>query len=258
MTRREIERRIASGHLHPIHRGVYAVGHPTLTFVARCHAALLAVGRGVALSHRTAAVVEGLLGDDGGAIHLTSGPPNRRGPSGVITHRSARAVLTVQRHGLPVTPPARTLADLAATRPDELPKALNEALVRKLVRPHDLHPSGRGAAALRALLDHGPTATRSEAERRLLRLVSKAQLTRPETNARLRRYEVDALWRDERLVVEIDGFAAHGTRRAFERDRARDADLIGAGYRVVRFTWRQLTAEPERVVAALAAALARG
>jgi very-short-patch-repair endonuclease len=67
---------------------------------------------------------------------------------------------------------------------------------------------------------------------------------------------VDFLWPEQRLIVETDGFGAHGTRRAFERDRQRDARLQAAGYRVLRFTWRQLLDEPEVVAARLAAALA--
>ena len=70
-------------------------------------------------------------------------------------------------------------------------------------------------------------------------------------------HEVDALWRAQRLIVEIDGFDAHGTRAAFERDRRRDAHLVAAGHRVIRITWRQLRDEPELTVARLAAALAQ-
>lgn len=176
----------------------------------------------------------------------------------MILHRAALTAAEVGLvHNLPTTSPARTLTDLAGSHPGELPRALNEALVRKLVEPHQLRPAGRGALALRALLVEGLSPTRSEAERRLLKLILRAQLPRPETNVPLRGYEVDALWRAPAIVVEIDGFAAHGTKRAFERDRARDADLTAAGYRVMRFTWRQLTVQPERVVATLAAALAR-
>lgn len=258
VTRREIERRLASGHIHTIHRGVYAVGHPKLSPLSHARAALIAVGPHSALSHRTAAVQLELVAPDGGPIHLTHNPPHRRGPTGVILHRAALTAAEVGLvHNLPTTSPARTLTDLAGSHPGELPRALNEALVRKLVEPHQLRPAGRGALALRALLVEGLSPTRSEAERRLLKLILRAQLPRPETNVPLRGYEVDALWRAPAIVVEIDGFAAHGTKRAFERDRARDADLTAAGYRVMRFTWRQLTVQPERVVATLAAALAR-
>jgi very-short-patch-repair endonuclease len=69
-------------------------------------------------------------------------------------------------------------------------------------------------------------------------------------------YELDFCWPDHRLVVEVDGYRVHGHRTAFERDRARDAALVAAGYRVIRLTWRQLTEQPLLVVANLARALA--
>src|SRR5687767_14033661 len=97
--------------------------------------------------------------------------------------------------------------------------------------------------------------TRSEAEREFLGLIRAAQLPQPETNARLGRWEVNALWRRRRFVVEVDSFAFHSTREAFERDRRKDADLMAAGYRVQRVTWRQLLDEREAVVARLARAL---
>jgi very-short-patch-repair endonuclease len=100
--------------------------------------------------------------------------------------------------------------------------------------------------------------TRSEAERRLKHLIAKAALRPPATNVRIGRYEVDAVWMRERLVVEVDGFAFHGHRAAFERDRRRDAELAARGFRVIRVTWRQLVDESEAVIARLAAALAAG
>ncbi len=86
--------------------------------------------------------------------------------------------------------------------------------------------------------------TRSEAERKLLELLRDARLPPPETNARVLGYEVDFLWRAQKLVVEVDGYAFHGHRAAFERDRAKDQVLVAAGYRVIRVTWRQLEREP--------------
>jgi very-short-patch-repair endonuclease len=104
--------------------------------------------------------------------------------------------------------------------------------------------------------DEGATAmTRSEAERRLLRLIRAAGLPLPNTNARLDPFEVDFLWPGHRLVVEVDGFAFHSSRAAFERDRARDAELTARGYRVIRVTWRQTAAEPYVAVARIAQAL---
>jgi very-short-patch-repair endonuclease len=91
----------------------------------------------------------------------------------------------------------------------------------------------------------------------LLRIVAAAGLPRPITNTRVHGFEVDAYWPDERVVVECDGFAPHGHRRAFEGDRARDAQLAALGYVVVRFTARQLEREPMLVAARLAAVLVR-
>ena len=85
--------------------------------------------------------------------------------------------------------------------------------------------------------------TRSEAEEVFLALCGRFRLAAPEVNARLEGHEVDFLWRNHRLVAEIDGYAAHGTRSAFHRDRRRDSDLLLAGYRVVRFTWSQLESD---------------
>lgn len=89
----------------------------------------------------------------------------------------------------------------------------------------------------------------------MLGLIRAAGLPTPEVNVRVAGHEVDLLWRAQRLVVEVDGFAFHSSRAAFERDRLRDADLLAAGYRVIRITWRRLTQEPEAVVASLAVAL---
>ena len=88
-------------------------------------------------------------------------------------------------------------------------------------------------------------------------MIRAAKLPPPRTNMRVCGYEVDFVWSNERLIVEVDGFAVHSTRAAFERDRARDRALPAAGYVVLRVTWRQLVHEPELVVAELAAALVR-
>ena len=100
--------------------------------------------------------------------------------------------------------------------------------------------------------------TRSKAERALLDLVTRGGLPRPQTNVRVVGHEVDTLWRSERLIVEVDGYAYHSHREAFERDRRRDAELQAAGYRVLRVTWRRIASEPESLLVTLAQALARG
>ena len=167
--------------------------------------------------------------------------------------------------GIRVTSAARTLLDLATVLPPSLlERAIAEAQVRGIARKRDLvdqlerNRGRRGTRALRQLLDlaGGPAFTRSAAERRLLRLVRAAELPTPEVNARVGGFEVDFVWRDQRLVVEIDGFTYHASRAAFERDRQRDSILAARGYTVIRVTWRQLVDAPEAVVARLATALA--
>jgi very-short-patch-repair endonuclease len=168
-------------------------------------------------------------------------------------------------HGIPITTAARTIVDLAGqARLRELEQALAEAERRGLVRRRELYEvltratDRHGAPALRALIeaDAAPALTRSEAEERLLALIRAAELPQPEVNGRIGRYEVDFLWRDQALIVEVDGFAFHSSRASFEADRLRDAELGAHGYRVMRVTWRQIVDSPEAVVARIAATLA--
>jgi very-short-patch-repair endonuclease len=264
-----IDRRLRAGRLHAVHRGIYLVGHTVMVQGAREVAALLACGRGAVVSHLSAANLLKLLPYPANTRPVEITLPGRqiaRRP-GIRVHRvkalgeqDVRAV-----DGIPVTSPARTLLDLAVVvSTSELERALAEAQVRRLVRRGDLrdqlerNPGRSGVRALRRAVEvpGGPAATRSEAERRLLRLVRAAELPVPRVNARLRGHEVDFLWTEQRLVAEVDGYAYHANRRAFERDRERDARLAAAGYAVLRLTWRQLVSEPEAVVARLATALA--
>jgi very-short-patch-repair endonuclease len=222
-------------------------------------AALLAVGKPAALSHRAAAVVDEMLPPDARAIDVTVIGRRARSRPGIVVH-SAAELTVVRKRGLPVTTPARTLLDLATSLPSAvLERAYAEAQVRRLVTPDDVRAelaTHRGAPAMRRILDTTEP-TRNAIERRLAALVRRAGLPRPKYNAPLHGYEVDALWEAERLVVETDGWATHGHRAAFERDRAKAADLVARGYVVLRFTWRQIVSDPDLVAARIAAALAR-
>lgn len=255
-----IARRRRTGRLISIHRGVYAVGHTALPALGREQAALLACGPGSVLSHHSAALVWRLLPTHDGPVHLTV-QSHRRAPSGVRVHHTAALPCREMRvrEGLRVTAPARTLLDLAATDRAAFERALNEALVRRMVSRAELEAAiagrRRGVARLRRALEGGPTATRSALERGLLALVGRAELPRPQTNVRVGRWEVDALWPRQRLIVELDGYAGHSTRHAFEADRLRDAEHQAAGYRTIRITHHQLTTRPEAVTARLAMAL---
>jgi very-short-patch-repair endonuclease len=241
-----ISDRIAVRRLHRIHRGVYAVGHPTLSEKGRWMAAVLACGENAALSHTSAAELWGIRrrvrrlseagGDAGlGPVHVsvpsTAGKRKRRG---IVLHRSTTLMARhcTRRDVIPVTNPARTLADLRPLlSPAQFTAALREAEFLRLPIG-DQHESG-GA--------------RTELEDHMLALCRRHRLPKPEVNVRVSRYEVDFLWREQRLIIEVDGWDAHRTRSAFEEDRARDAHLALLGYEVVRFTWRRLTRDQSAV-----------
>lgn len=265
--RSAIAHRVAQGRLHRLHRGVYLVGHEVPARLAPEVAALLACsGAGAVLSHRTAATLWGVgPPTEGVDVTVVGRDCGRR--AGVRVHR-VRHLDTrdrALRERLPITAPARTLLDLAeAIPPRDLERAVAEALVKKLTTEPQLErllsrsPGRRGTRPLRAILDQtkGPPITRSEAERRLLDLIRAGQLPAPRTNAKVGRYEVDFLWIRQRVVVEVDGYAFHSNRAAFERDRARDGDLQARGFAVLRLTWRQITDEPHRSLVRIAQVLA--
>ena len=237
--RRTIARRVASGLLVPLHRGVYQLG-PVSSRWGLEMAAVLACGEGAALSHQTAATIWG-FGRPDRVVHVTVAGQARRSRPGLRVHRSLSLNAAVH-NGLPLTDPARTLRDLARVLPsNEFERAQEQAHVLGLVIDD-------------ASLDAG--FTRSEAERRLKQLCKAAGLPLPKTNARVAGYEVDAYWPAQKLIVEVDGYKYHRTRQAFERDRRKDAALQAAGNRVVRITWRRLTTEALSLSAQFGALLA--
>lgn len=266
--RRAIDGLVERGHLHGVHRGVYLVGHRAVASGAREMAALLATGPPSVLSHATAAARQGLITRPPGTVEVTVPGRRRAARPGIRVHGAGelRADEIRTHDGLPCTAPARTLLDLAA-RMDAgaLRWAVEEGRIRWRVSAEDLrvlttrHPGRRGTARLRRVveeLDAAPPVTRSEAERRLLDLVRASGLPAPRTNVTIGRWSVDLHWPAERLAVEVDGFAYHGGRTAFERDRRKDADLQAAGLRVARLSWRQITQEPLAITALLARLLA--
>lgn len=263
--RNAIGGRLRSGRLHRLYRGVYLVGHAAPMPGARELGAVLACGTGAVLSHRSAAVLWHLLPSLPRDITVTVAGRDCRGPDGIKVHRvTALSRRQIRKLGpIPITSPARTLLDIAPTVPArQLEQAVAEAQSRRLVRHNDLTAllalgPRAGVAALRPLLDTNatPSLTRSEAEERFLGLIRDAGLPPPESNVVIENLEVDFLWRDARLIVEVDGFAFRSSRTAFERDRARDAVLAAAGYRVIRVTWRQIVNHPEALIARITAAL---
>jgi very-short-patch-repair endonuclease len=263
-----IKSRVASGHLVPLHRGVYAVGHRRLRREGFWLAAVLAAGRGAALSHRDAAGLHGLRPANHVGVDVTT-PRRAADAPGIRVHRAALAADDViVRDGVPVTTVARTLVDLAGVVPaHHLAKALDEA---ERLRVLDLRTLGEATARTRTRRGRGHRAlrevladlrarriqlTRSDLEDRFLALLDAHGLPRPRTNAVVEGMEVDALWSAKRLVVELDGWAFHHTATAFQRDRERSNDLARAGYQVLRFTHGDVVRRPHDLAARVAEAL---
>lgn len=252
-----------------MHRGVYLVG-PVIPPLAQEMGAVLAWGDGVVLSHGSAAGLWQLLPHPARdrAVDVTVPVRHAKGRSGIRVH-TARGLPPDERtnlKGLPITSPARTLLDLASdATPRDLEQAVAEAERRHLASRSGLaallarYPARPGTRALRALIEahERPALTRSEAEERLLALLRRAELPAPDVNVRLDPYEVDFLWREAGLAVEVDGFAFHADRARFEEDRRRDADLAARGLQVIRVTWRQIVNQPEATLVRIAQALAR-
>jgi very-short-patch-repair endonuclease len=262
--RSAMRHRVAKGALHVVLPSVWAVGAPVLQPLGAETAALLYAGDDAVISHDSAAALWGLTASPS-FVAITMMGRNIKPQPGVRVYRvKALDIRDVRIHqGFPVTEPARTLIDCAAG--PMIDQLLNEARALGLVTDRQVHEAmdrcrGRkGTGPLRKLLeaevDSGYTA--SKAERRLRRLVKEADIEKPVFNLTIEGLRVDALWRRWRLVVEIDGYLAHGRRQAFERDRERDARLVRAGYIVLRFTWRQLTHRPAAVAVTVARTLAR-
>jgi very-short-patch-repair endonuclease len=268
LAKRTIDRRLAARSLHLIHRGVYSVGHRGLTPHGYWLAAALAVGPRAVLSHRSAAALWGLRSTAASRVDVIAPRRGRLSRPGIAVHTTRhlpdrdRAV----RAGIPVTSVPRTLVDVAGLLPRrQLARMVEEAerlglLDLDAIEEVCLRSNGRrGLRKLHGVLatqsDVIP-ATRSELERAFLDLCREHCLPTPRVNQWIAGFEVDAVWPEQRLIVELDGYEYHRTRGAFERDRARDAALLLAGHRVLRFTRRRLKREPAAVAATVRAALA--
>lgn len=233
-------------------------------------AATLVCGRGAVLSHRTAAMLWGILGTSSRAIEVTT--PVKSGSHGTI--RRHRAVLPSDEIGvanrIPVTTVPRTIFDLASVLAiDTVERALRESERLRLYDSLSLedllgrYPGHRGNRAIREcvrrLRDIPPGVTRGDLEARFLTFLDCQGIPRPRLNAWIdlgtRRYQVDCLWSAQKVIVELDGYATHGTRHAFEGDRDRDRRLLAAGYRGPRVTWRHLEEIPDEIAADLRALL---
>lgn len=257
---KEIRGLVKRGHLLPLHRGVYAVGHRHLTKEGWWRAAVLAGGPGTVLSHRSAAEALGLLWRREIDVEVT----RARSFRGRDRLRCHQAVLlpdeVTEVDGIPVTSAFRTIFDLAgqgdwrlvevAVHETEVGRILEAVSFEELLRRH---PRKNGARLLREVRASKlpPAVTRNEFEEAFVAFLDQYALPRAQMNAPLalrgRFFEIDALWRPQRLAAELDGREVHDTDDAFESDRERDRILLAEGWRTTRITWRQLRDRPAAV-----------
>lgn len=238
-------KRCRSGRLHRLHRGVYAVGHIAASVERRWMAAVLALGDGAVLSHRSAAELWSLLPTRDGAVDVSL--PSRSGRLRRTEIRVHRPVAlepgeTTRHRAIPVTSLTRTLADLR--------RAVPERESRRAIRQAEF-------LGLAVAPEFEPDRTRSELERKFLSLCRRHRLPMPAVNLRVGPLTVDFCWVEQRLIVETDGYASHRGRAAFEDDRARDLELRALGYDVLHLSYRQVVDSSAEVAAILRSELNR-
>jgi very-short-patch-repair endonuclease len=254
-----IDYRLKLGRLRPVHRGVYTVGHRLITQHGWWMAAVLACGEGAVLSHRAAAGLWGLRNES--RIEVTA-PRGRHARSRIRVHRIELPPDEITTHlRIPTTTVPRTLLDLSTdVSRHELRGAMRQAETQRLTDPLTLgnlierYPRRKGIANARAIVEEaqrGMGITKRELEHRFQTFLLDAAFPAPTTNTLIEGFEVDCVWRRERLIVEMDGRGAHGSAEAFEADRLRDRKLGAKGWRVIRITWRQLHDQPDEVEADL-------
>jgi very-short-patch-repair endonuclease len=263
----QISRWVAEGYLHPIYPRVYAVGHTHGSVEADLVAAVFYAGPGAMLSHETAAWWWELTDREPALIEVSTpkrcASPHRRGARRRVRVHDRRRLDRVWHRRLPVTTVSQTLLDFASIASfGRVRYALAEADYHRLLDYGAVVKApGRGRPGSdvlrRALDNHRPELayTRSEFERRFLSLCEWGQLPIPKFNVRVLGYTVDALWRKERVIVELDGKRGHGTPAQIARDHERDLRLRAAGFTVLRYTWGQITYRRDLILADLRRAL---
>lgn len=265
-----VEHRVAVGRLHPVGKGVYAVGHRRISREGRWLAAALSSGPGAVLSHRSAAALWGIRDSASGPVDVTVPSKSTSSPRVRRHHSVLPADEVTVCEGIPVTTVPRTVFDLAATSSiDRIENAIRQAEYRRLYDRLSLvdlvkrYPGRRGVGRVRMALARIETLpagrARSPLEERFLSFLRRYGLPRPRLNAWIavgeKRFQVDCHWPGTRHVVELDSWEAHGTRSAFREDRARDRVLGTAGFSVTRISSAQLDDEPKAIAADLRALL---
>lgn len=250
LSARAVQHRVEAKRLFRIHRSVYALV-PTLTRRGQFFAAVLACGDGAVLSHLSAGAEHKIRKHDYGPVHVTVPRTGARSRKGIVVHVS-RDIPSQLIDGLRVTTPARTLTDLAdLLTPTQLQLTTSTA-ERLGLFDRAQHATAPGR---RAVTKDRHVFTRSENERAFLRLCRRHGLPTPETNVLVGPWEIDALFRAQRVAVEIDAWHTHGNPRSFETDRLKDTYLDEHGIRVRRVTDTRLHGDPDAVATVVRRAL---
>ena len=263
-----VARRVRRGWLQLVFPGVYSVGGGELPALGLEQAALLSCGRRSFVSHRSAVFVWGLRAVAPRPVEVSVIAGGSRSRPGLRVHRiNAVDRSELRRHeGLWISSPARAVLELAAVAPrDELIDAIDAGLAKRLFTSRDLEAvlernrPCRGAARLAEVLgdETAMAISRSRAEKALLRLIRDAGLPLPETNVKFGRFEADFVWREQRVIVELDSARYHSGPGVFERDHEKDLVFRSAGFDVLRPTRRHVVYESARVLVLLAQALVR-
>jgi putative AbiEi antitoxin of type IV toxin-antitoxin system len=248
---RAITARVLAGKLIRVHNGVYAVGHAPRNALARAHAAVLACGGAAALSHESALASWGLR--EWPRTHEVTVRSRRTRP-GIRTHRSTTLQGDVwTHHGIRTTNPVRTLADIAPRRTDrQLTRLINDARRAQHLNPTALRRLLVRCPRARELVDPTQNPTRSGLEDDFVAWIARHNLPMPRLNVPFHGREVDALYEDQRLIIELDDWLYHGDRSTYNADHRRDADHRALGYETIRYTGELLTdAEAEGLRARL-------
>jgi hypothetical protein len=267
LSRDAVAVRVRNGGLHPVHRGVYAVGHANLPREGRFLAAVKACGPSAVLSHFSAAALWGFLDWTERYLEVTvAAGYARRHPQLRVHRTSTLCPMDVSAsEGIPVTSPPRTLVDLAGSL-DEQPlrrvvrraQSVRRVSVRQLAEAIARLGPRRGSRKLARIVARGPAPTGSELEDVVLDLILAGGFAHPDVNKPMvvegRRVVPDFRWPDERLVVEADGRAWHDNEIAREDDAERQALLEAHGESVVRVTWNQAIANASQTLARLRSA----
>lgn len=250
-----VERLVRSGHWRRCARGVYFVDDRPFTDAARIRAAVWSNGERAAASGLAAAwwIELTKFAPDTVEVTVPRVSNHRHRPGLRLRRRDLAPADVTECRGLRVTCLPLTVVE-AAVRRGGGPKLMDQALQRHTQLPAlwtaHLRNTGRhGSPAARRLLQAADSGARSEAERLLIRLLRAAGITGWKANQRVAGYEVDVLFRDAKVAVEIDGFAFHSDADAFQRDRKKQNAIALAGYQVLRFTWLDLTDYSDRVIA---------